>query len=68
MVKPWRGLSIYDQASTNYTACRFVSKYPKHDWKVLAINGYFSIMSQWDAGVNRFPPAGALAIMARYSQ
>jgi hypothetical protein len=34
----------------------------------LAINGYFSIMSQWDAGVNRLPPAGALALIRSYSQ
>jgi hypothetical protein len=34
----------------------------------LAINGYFSIMSQGDTRVKRLSPAGALAIMDSYSQ
>jgi hypothetical protein len=42
--------------------CILTSEYPKHTQKVLAINGKFSIISQWDASPKRLLPAGALAI------
>jgi hypothetical protein len=45
-----------------------MSKYPNHDQKVLAINIYFSIMSQLDTRVKRLSGSGALAIMESYSQ
>ena len=35
---------------SDYTARQLLSEYPKHFLKVLAINSYFSIISQWDAG------------------
>jgi hypothetical protein len=31
---------------SDYTARQLISKYPKHAQKILAINGYFSSMSQ----------------------
>ena len=43
---------------SDYTACQLLSEYPKHFLKVLAINSYFSIMSQQGTRVNRLPPAG----------
>ena len=40
---------------SDYTARQLLSEYPKHFLKVLAINSYFSIISQWVARVNRHP-------------
>jgi hypothetical protein len=36
--------------------------------QLCSINNHLSVISQSDTGLNRHPPAGALAIMGRYSQ
>jgi hypothetical protein len=43
-------------------------KPPKFEGNVLAINKYFSIISQGDAPGKRLVPGGGLAIMGSYSQ
>jgi len=43
-------------------------KPPNPEGNLLAINKYFSSISQWDAPGKRLLPGGGLAIMESYSQ